>query len=76
MYEITSLGLINNLNNMKNYKRALWKLHYGLYIYIYVIHIVNRTIRNLTNIKKCVCIHIMEHIKYTNFTFTLLNGTN
>jgi hypothetical protein len=34
MYEITSLGLINNLNNMKNYIRALWKLHYGLYIYM------------------------------------------
>jgi hypothetical protein len=33
MYEITSLGLINNLNNMKNYIRVLWKLHYGLYIY-------------------------------------------
>jgi hypothetical protein len=61
MYEITSLGLINNLNNMKNYIRTLWKLHYGLYIY--EIHIINRTIRNLTNIKKCVCIHIMEHIK-------------
>jgi hypothetical protein len=55
MYEITSLGLINNLNNMKNYIRALWKLHYGLYIY--EIHIINRTTRNLTNIKKCVCIH-------------------
>jgi hypothetical protein len=48
MYEITSLGLINNLNNTKNYI-----VHYGNYItdYIYEIHIINRTIRNLTNIK-------------------------
>jgi hypothetical protein len=62
MYEITSLGLTSNLNNMKNY----------ITDYIYEIHII----RNLTNIKKHVCIHIMEYIKYMNFTFTLLNGTN